>query len=79
MVSDTFHNVGVMIDPKRRKSSCCFPGAVARVHFTPPPPPPSAPPPNVCARKTTTGLFSLRVYHYSHIVKSVRNHFDFYI
>ena len=30
MVSDTFHNVGVMIDPKRRKSSCCFPGADAR-------------------------------------------------
>ena len=27
MVSDTFHNVGVMIDPKRKKSSCCFPGA----------------------------------------------------
>ena len=26
MVSYTFHNVGVMIDPKRKKSSCCFPG-----------------------------------------------------
>ena len=30
MVSDTFHNVGVMIDPKRRKSSCRFPGADVR-------------------------------------------------
>ena len=30
MVSNTFHNVGVMIDPKRKKSSCCFPGADVR-------------------------------------------------
>ena len=30
MVSDTFNNVGVMIDPKRKKSSCCFPGADVR-------------------------------------------------
>ena len=30
IVSYSFHNVGVMIDPKRKKSSCCFPGADVR-------------------------------------------------
>ena len=30
MVSDTFHNVGVMNDPMTEKSSCCFPGAELR-------------------------------------------------
>ena len=30
MVSYTFQNVGIMIDPKRKKSSCCFPGADVR-------------------------------------------------
>ena len=30
MVSDIFHNMGVMIDPKRKKSSCCFPGEELR-------------------------------------------------
>ena len=30
MVSYTFHNVEVMIDPKGKKSSCCFPGADVR-------------------------------------------------
>ena len=30
MVPDTCHNVEVMIDPERKKSSCCFLGADVR-------------------------------------------------